>query len=75
MNDDSNGSNNIRLYENNIFNQDGVTSVNEIHLKAELNENFHIDLLTIFNNMDVDASTIFMQIFSEQGYPVFKIWK
>lgn len=75
MNDDSNGSNSIRLYENNAFNQDGVTSVNEVHLKAELNENFHIDLLTIFNNIDVDESTIFMQLFSEQGYPVFKIWK
>lgn len=62
-------------YADNSFNRPDVTSVNEIHLKAELNKDFHIDLLTIFNNVDVDESTIFMQLYGEQGYPIFKIYK
>lgn len=61
---------------NNIFNvTKNVTSINEIHLKAELNEDFNIDLLTIFNNIDCDDSIIFMQLYSDTGYPIFKIYK
>lgn len=61
---------------NNIFNvTKKVTSINEIHLKAELNEYFNIDLLTIFNNIDCDDSIVFMQLYSDIGYPIFKIYK
>ena len=61
---------------NNIFNvTNKVTSINEIHLKAELNEYFNIDLLTIFNNIDCDDSIVFMQLYSDIGYPIFKIYK
>ena len=60
---------------NNIFNvTKKVTSINEIHLKAELNEYFNIDLLTIFNNIDCDDSIIFMQLYSDIGYPILKIY-
>ena len=61
---------------NNIFNvTKKVTSINEIHLKAELNEYFNIDLLTIFNSIDCDDSIVFMQLYSDIGYPIFKIYK
>lgn len=61
---------------NNIFNvTKKVTSINEIHLKAELNEYFNIDLLTIFNNINCDDSIVFMQLYSDIGYPIFKIYK
>lgn len=64
------------LYANNLFNTtNDATSINEIHLKAELNPDFHIDLLTIFNNINVDESLIFMQLYGSQGYPIFKIYK
>lgn len=63
-------------YANNVFNTTpNVTSVNEIHLKAMLNNDYYIDLLTIFNNIDVDDNIIFLQLHSEQSYPVFKINK
>lgn len=63
-------------YEQNIFNvSKDTTSINEIHVKAELNKDFHIDLLTIFNNINVDESLIFMQLHGDQGYPIFKIYK
>ena len=66
----------MEIYADNIFNKTPyATSINEIHLKAELNPDFHIDLLTIFNNIDVDESLIFMQLYGSQGYPIFKIYK
>ncbi|MBR2022364.1 MAG: hypothetical protein IJ997_01595, partial [Mycoplasmataceae bacterium] len=61
---------------NNIFNvTDNVTSINEIHVKAELNNDFNIDLLTIFNNIECDESIVFMQLYSDIGYPIFKVYK
>lgn len=61
---------------NNIFNvTDNVTSINEIHVKAELNDDFNIDLLTIFNNIECDESIVFMQLYSDIGYPIFKVYK
>ena len=66
----------MEIYAGNIFNiTKNATSINEIHLKAELNPDFHIDLLTIFNNIDVNESLIFMQLYGTQGYPIFKIYK
>ena len=63
-------------YSNNIFNKTpNTTSINEIHLKTLLNNDYLIDLLTIFNNIDVDDNIIFMQLYSDQSYPVFKINK
>lgn len=65
-----------QLYNQNIFNvTPNVTSVNEIHVKAELNADFHIDLLTIFNDINVDESLIFLQLYGDRGYPIFKIYK
>lgn len=64
------------IYTRNIFNiTPNVVSVNEIHIKAELNPDFHIDLLTIFNDINVDESLIFMQLYGDRGYPIFKIYK
>lgn len=61
---------------NNIFNvTENVTSINEVHVKANLNNDFNIDLLTIFNNIECDESIVFMQLYSDIGYPIFKIYK
>lgn len=66
----------LSIYSDNVFNTSpGATSINEINLKAELNPDFHIDLLTIFNNIDVDESLMFMQIYGDMGYPIFKIYR